>query len=149
MRPLRKGWSFWPWWGTWPRQWRSGGRGRRSNPEYFNGVDISDPNRMFTDAEFRKLGREGRELIRDRRHRGNRNNNGGSGNNQPQQNDDRTIQQLNIQNGGTNNADAASVLTDNSGAIVPYSSGTNHSQDARNRGGNNGDSIGRRTAPGG
>ena len=52
-----------------------GDRGRGSNPEYFNGVDISDPNRMFTDAKFRKLGREGRELIRDRRHRGNRNNN--------------------------------------------------------------------------
>jgi hypothetical protein len=106
---------------------------------------------MFTDTEFRKLGREGRDLIRERRDRynRNRNNNGDNGSNQHQQNDDRTIQQLNVQNGGTNNGDAASVLTDNSGAIVPYVSGTNNSQEARNRGGNNGNSIGRRTAPGG
>ena len=130
-----------------------GGRGGRGRGEYFNGVDISNPDRNFTDPEFRKLGREGRELVYSRRRQNNRNNNhnnGGNGNNQQQQqNDDRTIQQLNVQNGGTNaNSDAASVLTENSGAIVPYNSGTGASQEARNRGGNNGDAIGRRPGQG-
>ena len=94
-----------------------GGRGRGSSPEYFNGVDITDPNRTFSDTEFRKLGREGRELIASRRRGSNQNNSGGNGNNRPQ-NNERAIQQLNVQTGGTNNSDAASVLTDNSGAII-------------------------------
>ena len=129
-----------------------GGRGGRGRGEYFNGVDISNPDRNFTDPEFRKLGREGRDLVYSRRRQNNRNNNsnpGGNGNNQHQQNDDRTIQQLNVQNGGTNNnSDAASVLTENSGAIVPYNSNAGANQEARNRGGNNGDAIGRRTGQG-
>ena len=125
-----------------------GGRGGRGRGEYFNGVDISNPDRKFSDSEFRKLGREGRDLVYSRR-RQNNNNNGGNGNNQPQQNEDRTVQQLNVQNGGTNNnSDAASVLTENSGAIVPYNSSASTNQEARNRGGNNGDAIGRRPGQG-
>ena len=42
--------------------------------------------------------------------------------------------------------DDASALTNNSGAIVPYSGNGNNSQD-RNRGGTNGNSIGCRSAP--
>jgi hypothetical protein len=106
-------------------------------------VDITDPNRTFSDTEFRKLGREGRELIASRRRGSNQNNSGGNGNNRPQ-NNERAIQQLNVQTGGANNSDAASVLTDNSGAIVPYNAGTNASQETRNRGGNNADAIGNR-----
>jgi hypothetical protein len=48
---------------------------------------------------------------------------------------------LNVNNGN----DDASALTQNSG-VVPQAQGSNNSQD-RNRGGSNGDSIGRRGPP--
>ena len=134
------------------RHGRGGGR-RRGRGNYgkarrgggdnvINGVDISDPSKNFSQKEFNDLGEDGRaEVYRRRKEWRNNNRNNNSGNDsQGQQDGNRAVQQLNVQ--GNVGNDDASALTQNSG-VVPQAQGSNNSQD-RNRGGSNGDSIGRR-----
>lgn len=123
---------------------RGGGKARKGG-NVINGVDISDPNRSFSRKEFAALGEDGRaEVYRRRKESKNNDNNNSGNNNQGGQDDNRDIQQMNVQQNSS--SDDASALTQNTGAIVPYNNGSNNSQD-RNRGGSNGDSIGRRAPP--
>ena len=117
-----------------------GGRGRGGTTNVYNGVDISDHSRNFTGQEFTQMGEDGRREVHKRRKGHYDSNNHGTND---QQNNDRAVQHINVQENNGN--DNSSVLTDNPGAIVPYS-GNNNSQD-RNRGGTNGDAIGRRGPP--
>ena len=117
------------------------GRGKaRKGDNVFNGVDISNPNRKFSHKEFNALGEDGRAEVYRRRKESKNNDNNNSGGNDNQGGDgSRAIQQMNVQQNNTN--DDASALTQNSAVV------SNADSQDRNRGGSNGDSIGRRPPP--
>lgn len=134
---------------------KKGGKGAKKgkggngggNKNVFNGVDISDHCRKFSDKEFKKMGHEGRIEVFQRRHNDKSYAPGAKKYGDmvawhKNERNERAVAEVEVRQ-----SDDASAITNNSRAIVQYN-GSNASNQDRNRGGNNADAIGDRSRSG-